>query len=272
MDDLKIIGLMLTWNNLEFFKCAFEQGLEFCDEVIIVDGSHSSQYPKSSTDGTVTFINSIRNRPRVHVMDFNQGGRYDYVQKAIRYTYPMKSQYYKPGNWVFHWDDDNFFFNKDLPEIKYAMKHSKEDSLDFSARRFIFNFRFNCLNRAGTCSYRITDGLRLMGVHNAYYSDFRRYTIRKIDAIIAFHYPCVKKPERQKARWVISVEKGTKNSIGLYDKWMGISWERDEDIFKDEDIIKDLVVGDRLNIYKGEHPEALANHPWRDIDDVRKVT
>jgi len=268
---MKIIGLMCTWNNLEFFKCAFKQAWEFCDELIIVEGCHSRQYLKQSTDGTIAFINSINTRPRLRIMDFNQNNRYDYVQRTIRHMYPMKSRYYQPGNWVFHWDDDLLFMEKDLQKIKYAMRHSKEGSLDFQCRHFIYNFRFNSLRCSGVYCYRITEGLRLSGVSNAHYKDGRRYSVRKLDDITAFHYGCIKWPERMRARWEMSVEKGTERSVGRHEKWMGVSWNENEDIFKSESLIKEFTGSGTLNIYEGKHPEAVADHPWKDIDDVRTM-
>jgi len=269
---MKIIGLMLTWNNIEFFKRSFVQALEFCDELIVVEGCHSRQYPKHSTDGTCEYIKKIQNLPKLVVRDFSwENKRYDKVQRILRQQFPAESTLYKPGNWVFHWDDDLFFFNEDLPKIKYAMEHSKEDALEFNSRYFIYNFRFNCLRRSGIYCYRITDGLKYRYLMTALYADGRRYSIRKLDDITAFHYGCVKKPERQRARWVMSVEKGSKASITRYDKWINVSWKQDEDIFKSENIIKDLTAGDVVNIYKGEHPEVLVGHPWRNINDVRKI-
>lgn len=268
---MKIIGLMLTWNNLEFFRCAVEQALEFCDELILVEGCHSSQYPKHSDDGTVEFIHTIKTRPKLRVEDFRRGGQYDFVQRAIRQGYPKTSRFYQPGNWVFHWDDDLFFFDRDLQKIKHAMEHSKEDALEFNSRYFFYNFRFNSLRSSGIYCYRITDGLKFKVLMTACYADGRKYSVRKLDGIIAFHYGCVKRPERQRARWVMSVEKRSNASVGRYDKWMGVSWKRDEDILKSANVLKELILGDSVNIYEGGHPEALANHPWRNIEDVRRL-
>ena len=103
---MKIIGLMLTWNNLEFFKRALKQALDFCDEVILVEGCHSKYYPKRSTDGTCEYIETIRNLPKLVVRDFNFGGLYNHVQLRIRQEFPKDSAFYEPGNWIINWDDD----------------------------------------------------------------------------------------------------------------------------------------------------------------------
>ena len=269
---MKIIGLILTWNNVEFLRCAFKQAWSFCDELILVEGCQSRFRLKTSTDGTVAFVNSVGTHPRLRIIDFDQKmDRYDNTQRNIRRLYPMESRYYEPGNWVFHWDDDLLFFDKDLPKVRRAMKSSKEDSLDFGARHFIYNFRFNCVRNSGIYCYRITDGLRLKGISTAYYADGQRYSIKKINDITAFHYGQVKRPERMKARWEMSMEKGTESSIGLYEKWMGVCWEKEEDILKQEQLIRQFTGGGELNIYDGPHPETAADHPWRHIDDVRAI-
>ncbi|GAG26172.1 unnamed protein product, partial [marine sediment metagenome] len=61
-------------------------------------------------------------------------------------------------------------------------------------------------------------------------------------------------------------------SVGRYEKWMSVEWDKDEDIFKSATIIYGIgTLTKGLNIYNGEHPKFLANHPWRHIDDVRKI-
>ena len=118
---MKIIGLMLTWNNLEFFKCTLEMALYFSDEVIIVEGCHSRHYPKRSNDGTREFIKTLGSIQKIKVVDFDYSGRYDAIQRRIRTEAPRVSEFFKPGNWLFHFDDDAFYFKKDLDNLKMIM-------------------------------------------------------------------------------------------------------------------------------------------------------
>ena len=69
----------------------------------------------------------------------------------------------------------------------------------------------------------------------------------------------------------MSMEKGTEASNGRYEKWMDISWKKDEDIHKSDKVLASIFPGDELNVYNGLHPEALDDHPWRYINDVRVV-
>jgi len=267
---MKILGLMCTWNNLEFFKYSVHQALNFCDELILVEGCHSRQYPKHSTDGTCEYIKSIKSLPKLKIMDFDFEGRYDKVQKRIRQEFPKESALYKPGNWIFNWDDDLFFMEKELPILRTAMETTKEDALNYTFRQFIYNFRFCSLRQRFVINYRIVDGVHLAGISWPCYAGGPRFAYQYIENVEAFHYSHVKKPERMKARFVMSVEKRTKKSIGRYEKWLSVKWDKDENVFINRAIDKNVKPEEELKIYDGEHPEMLANHPWRHIEDVRR--
>ena len=268
---MKIIGLMLTWNNLEFFKCAVHQALEFCDELILVEGCNSVQYPQHSDDGTIEYIQTIKAHPKLRIMNFTHLDRYDYTQCQIRKEHPKISRYYKPGNWVFHWDDDLFFMNKDLQKLRNLMQHCEKDSLDLMCRWFSYNFRFNVLVRMTPVCYRITDKLRLTGVSNVYYKNWQNYSVSYPNNMIAFHYSWVKKLKRMEARFVLSVEKKTPGTLEeRFGMWKDIKWNKDEDIISNNNIKKMMPKGE-FNIYEGSHPELLDSHPWRHIDDVREM-
>lgn len=273
---MKIIGSMFTWNNLEFFKCALEQALEFCDEVVLSEGCHSKKYPIRSTDGTCEYIETIKDHPRIRFVEFKERTHptYDLIMLQMRKEHPKLSPLYKPGNWILCCDDDLFFFRKDWESLKEAMQSPPEDQIIFPSRQFFYNFRFNVFEgrRGGVFAYRIRDDLRLVGTGSPYYKSGGRFTMQVLPRVTAFHYGHIKKVKRMKARWVMSVEKGTKSSVGCFKDWMSVSWKEDDDIFNSEDIIEGIrAYKGGLNIYTGEHPEFVANHPWRNIDDVRRL-
>lgn len=272
-DRMKIIGLMCTWNNLEFLKCSLPQALSFCDELILVEGCHSGSYPKRSTDGTCEYIETMRESPKLVVRDFDFNGRYDKVQRQIRNRFPKDSTLYKPGNWVFNWDDDVFLMDEDLPKLRAALESTSCNQVRGLIRHFLFNFRFNAIMNGWSVLYRITDGLYLSGVSNANYKGDRNTSREFINGITWFHYNYVKKPERFKARMAMSVEKGTATSKGQFERFMSVRWDKDEDILNGNAFaeIKRIRPEGELNIYIGEHPEAVASHPWRHINDVREA-
>lgn len=284
--DPKIIGIFLTWNNIEWFKYAIKQALEFCDEVLLVEGCHFNKYPRRSTDGTVEFLNTIKNHKKLRIFNFNITDRNDVVQLKIRTSLLKYSNYCKPGNWIIQWDDDNFFFEEDLRKIKSLIRTTDFDTILFRERRFIFNFKFNTFsakkpvfNRGGGQIDRITPGAYFKGIieqqthPRLYYKDGTKYNrIIYLDDLISFHYHHIKKPERVKARWEISLEKGNLHNKDHYHKFMTIRWDNENEIYQFKEIIENLNGEVGFNIYNGPHPKILDNHPWRNIEDVRKVS
>ena len=120
---MKVLGAIVTWNNLEFFKLSLRQALDFCDEVIVVEGCHSHQFPRHSTDGTVKYLESF-SHPKLRVLNADyaklglEGKRYDRVQCHVFNIINSSFSSWQPGNWIIQWDDDIFWFDEDLKKIR----------------------------------------------------------------------------------------------------------------------------------------------------------
>lgn len=290
-DGTKIVGLIITWNNFEFFQFALKQALDFCDEVLLIEGGHSMTFPQKSIDGTVEYINKMKGHPKLRIFDFKfreKYKRYDIVQLFVRMGALKKSRFLKPGNWLILWDDDMFFFDEELKRIKELMSNTDYDVISVNERRFIYNFRFNTFaiekkkiysgGWAGWQFNKIYEGAYIRGYLGKqvnprfYYKDGKPYSkYLYLDDVVCFHYPYVKLLERIKARWLYSIEKGTVESRGKYDKFMSVKWTNDEDIYKFKEVIENINNEKGFNVYTGKHPEILDSHPWRNIDDVRKM-
>ena len=281
---MKILATMLTWNNIEFFKRALRQALDFCDEVIVIEGCHSRQFPKRSTDGTVEYLATIKN-PKLKILDIDykriglEGRRYDIVQCELWNIANKSFDSWESGNWMVRWDDDCFWFNEDLGKIRRILETTEYDRVNFRERYFTYNFRFNVLNAGvGHRFDRITDGCYYTPIARLHYKDGKEYSNSlPHPKIVMFHYTGVKKAERMKARWILSVERGTRSSRDRFERWVDFKWDVDDDIIKNEEFMM-YVVGIRkskekskVNVYDGKHPEVLGDHPWRYIEDVRTI-
>lgn len=272
---MKLIGILLTWNNLEFLRCSLAQAIDFCDEVIVVEGCHSRQYPIRSTDGTVAYLKQFHKHPKVRLYFVRfRWGRYSKTQVRLRRNLIQRSRYYTPGNWIVQWDDDFVFFEDDLPRIRRVMETTEHDTIMFKERRFCYNFQFNHFGHYGVIHWdRITPGCYYKPMHRLYYKDGREYLDRLyLDDVVYHHYVYVKRPERAKARWAMSIEKGTEASRSNYERWMALRWNEPDDIFEYEADFRHLLGGNgALNIYTGPHPRIMDQHPWRHVADVRTL-
>lgn len=277
--SMRIVAVMITWNNLEFFKLALDQALGFCDEVILSEGCSSRDYPRRSTDGTCEYIDKIRDHPKLKVIEIDhsklKSADYMMTQWAVRQKMIDNAELFSPNNWYTSWDDDQFFFDEDLQSLRRAMEATKYDTLYFQERRFIYNFRFSTQGPGNWYFHRITGGSHLKPLMKFCYFDGSFYVKRKenchLEDLCFFHYPYVKKPERIKARWAMSIEKGNKAAKGYFENWMKIKWDNDEDILKNANLIEEMQGQTDFNIYRGKHPKVLSSHPWRYIDDIRDL-
>ncbi len=271
---MKILGVILTYNNLEFLKCSLNQALDFCDELILIEGCHLQNYPKNSTDGTCEFIQTLSHPKLVIIEEFPFKGRNDEVQCKLREFYANQSSLWEVGNWICQWDDDIAFFNDDLPKIKKVMEKTKKDIIRFKERMFIYNFKFNLYkNSVGAYHFdKITEDCYYTPMWKMHYKKgglYRKYKyMKKVDY---FHYCYVKKSERLKIRIESSYEKGYKNAFKRFDNLLSVKWEKEDEIFKYQDIIEDLTNSSGFNIYTGLHPEIMEEHPWRFVEDTRFI-
>ena len=277
---MKIVAVMVTWNNLEFFKCALTQALEFCDEVLLAEGCHTRKYPERSTDGTCEYIQTIKDHPKLKVFEFNRekfGSHFKRIQWLTRKALIDRADLFTPGNWFTSWDDDMFFFNYDLRRLRQIMETTDYETLLFRERRFIYNFRFNTRGNGRWYFHKITKGCHMKPLSKICYTGGLPYIKRKkrchLEELCFFHYVYVKRPSRIKARWDATIEKQgpLTPEVKYFKKWMAMKWEKDEDIFRHKNTIENIMLQQGFNIYKGEHPEALNEHPWRHIKDTRKI-
>lgn len=113
----------------------------------------------------------------------------------------------------------------------------------------------------------------MKGISTHLYADGRPLKTEIVKNIKCFHYSYVKSPERMKARWIMSREKGCIKSEDRFDKWMAVQWKKDEDLKKPENkkLLRAVRATDKFNIYEGNHPPVVDDHPLRHIEDSRRI-
>jgi hypothetical protein len=277
---MKILGICCTWNNAEFFLRSATTAAEFCDELVISEGCHSGRYDQRSTDETVRYAEHLTGAyPNIYpAPEFAREGRYDHVQGYVRNEILQASRLYKPGNWVFHADDDVFLFEDKIPMIKNVLETTTADIVYLCGRRFLFNFRIHVIEHAVRFD-RITPGCFIKPPGHMCYASGQKYkdggkTGNLNVDFLYHHYVYVKTPERARARWAMSFEKGCQPSVDyLYDKFMAVDISTDEAVKENGSWIREIAgYQNGPFLYDGRHPEAVEGHPWRHIDDCRVLS
>lgn len=266
---MKLSALMSTYNNLEFFKLAYMQARKACDMVFVTVGPHSNSLNMPEDKETAKWLDSVGQEYTVVKPD--QDMRYDIFQCSVWHKLVNKSVQFGT-NWFRFWDDDMFFYNEDLNKIRYKIENcSGVDCLGFMERRFIWNFRCMTTDTTGFF-YRVTPGMFLSPISKVHYENGRLYRDSRelITDVECHHYTGVKTKERQAYRARLSAEKGTQDAPQNYARWetLAIPHEATEEYKR---IVPVILGGTCFEIYEGKHPEILDAHPWRNIEDVRKV-
>lgn len=261
---MKLAALMSTWDNLEFFKCAYAQAKKHCDIIHIAVGPHSVKHKDKTGKETMDWLDSIGQQYTKIVPDEHLN--YDVFQCSVWHML-LDRAIQDGADWFRFWDDDMFFFEKDMEILKVEMAKPNRTCIGFKERRFIFNFQMNTRDYSGFF-YRVVPDIFLTPISKVHFHDGslmrdRAYIHPEVEC---FHYTMVKTFERQKARYELSKEKGTPNIDEKFRDYATIDIKH-----ATPKEIEGMVSGHDYNCYHGEHPESVSDHPWRTIEDSRSI-
>jgi len=258
---MKIGGFVMVWNEIEYLKPMLEQAQEFCDYIVVAEGCHMPNKEPRSTDGTVEYLEQF-DFDTIEVHN-KENLRYDYYQCQILNTaYDMMIE--EGCEWIRDFDADMVFKNSDLELIKNKMKNTTKNCLTFNERRFFGNFKWNTTGKTGFF-YRAIPNMYLTPiavVHEP--SGIRQRDGADHMDITCFHMCAAKKDSRMKPRYEMSAEKGTPNAMDNYERWKNIDIKN-----PDPREVEYIIGGEQFNEFKGDLPEVLQDHPWKDVEDIR---
>ncbi len=299
---MKIYALMMTYQQMDWLPYSLDQfdtALKFgsIDKVLISEGAHSKQLPERSLDGSFEYlINRTKDDDRYEIFDNvpfrNSCNRYDKAQASVLNkmcsTFPDDEDV-----WVFYIHDDEYFFNVFLKNIRNLCMEADEAGKDMIVTKqlaFAFNFHMYWNNRTVYMLFKWHKGTKWAPATTPCYSNGTPYLNKKDKIIfrpgfeyITFHFGHIKKMDRQKMRYVLSAEKGTVGANHWFDeiyskadlKDLNATYEKNVPIigygFKKDSSDMGSAVVQKLNYYKGRYPEAVNNHPYKDIYDIRTV-
>ncbi len=266
---MRRVGFIMAYNEVDWIAYAIDQAIKLCDMVIICEGSQFSSFPhisERSDDGTLAIIESKqREYPGIIVL-VNTARKYGNYRDNQCANFNHALSMCNIGDYFIPLDVDEFYKDIFIDEINELMYDGKVDYLN--ACGYLYGFGFNWrvhFNASGVWTkdvlFKNVNGFHFVPSHQP--RGFGKHVIvNKEDNI--FHYSWVKPSTRMRIRMETS---------GFYPgmlQWFDTHWETIE-----------LVDGKKqrshkgsdffLSKYNGEHPSVLQEHPWRYLEDIRKV-
>lgn len=278
---MKTAAIICLWNDQYWAPYALKQASDFCDDVFVVEGCHSQQFPERSTDCTRDIaVKASEECGNVHLLELPftrdendiTSQRYDHYQAAVWNWLLQQVKNQTGAEWFRPWDADMIFVDADLEKIIDHMQKTDAFCLRFNERRFIYNFRF-CTEDVTGNFYKVTKGAYFTPISKLHFADGDLYPnyAEVMEDVTVHHFTGVRQIDRMKARFDMSSEKGTPGARQNWRDWRDLKWAHDDDfIAQFEPMAERILGGKNLQVYDGPWPECLEGHPWREIEDVRK--
>jgi len=284
---------MPAYEEVDWIEWAVEGIIDFVDELVIAEGYRGPRWhfgDGHSKDGTIDIINKLAKKYDKITLAESQPRR-DFLRgNAATHNYVLKiSKCIKEADWYMICDSDEFYTDRQKDVIWKTLETADKDAFAVKDRMFFNNF--TCyVDQSLARFFRVTPGMFFKPAQFPFYKDgkpYYDYSVNPPSLLLEndpmFHYSFVRKPCREIQRRIMeycavqhyqSVFSWIDN---VYLQWNEENAEKIYEINRkcfggkggifmnaDEEIL-------RLRIYNGDHPQILDNHPYRHIEDIRKI-
>lgn len=257
------LGFTQVYNDANWIGYAIDQAMKVCDKLLIVEGSNFMYFKNLSArsdDGTLDIISDkMKEYPkRIEVWpDGSNTGSHRGNQCA---NHQAALERCKTGDYFIPFDTDEFYMDSFIDDMNEAMRDGKIDRMDWTGLQFLFGFRWVFAEQVKKAFLKKVPGAYFTPLHIPNGFGNRCVTIGGVSCL---HYCWVKTRERMLRR----------ARIGIYDgmpKWFALNYDRIKLAEGEKiDYVDNQVF--TLKEYRGTHPSVLDDHPWRHIEDMRKV-
>ncbi len=285
-----IVGVMPVYEEADWVRWAVEGIIDFVDELVIAEGYQGPTWHFEgcrSKDGTINIIKELAKKydkitltecqPRVHVLN----------GKAATHNHALRvSKLIKKADWYMICDADEFYSGKQKEAIREVLETTMQDAFEVDARCFFYNFKnfiYVSLNRF----FRVTEGMFFKPGQFPHYANGQEYQCNASEILLKdgpmFHYSFTKRPcceikrrvmeycAVQRYRWVFDwIDQ-------VYLQW---TQENAEEIYELNRrrfngqggiLFNGACDAQKLQVYEGKHPKVMDDHPYRHIEDIRKI-
>ena len=257
------IAMLMAFNEANWISPAIDQAMLLCDKLLIMEGSQFVAFPsipERSDDGTLDMISNKEKQysKRIKVIKtIRENGNYRVNQCA---NFNVALSYCDIGDYFISLAADEFYPNSTIDEMNHLMDEGRMDYFKLGMLEFAFGFKW-------TFAKQERVPIRKKTAELCYYPTCKAVGFGpmaiKSEGIGGHHYTFVKPKERMRLRMRTS---------GMYEgmlEWFDANWDKVE--LSDEAIFKYIHKSFVLKRYDGSHPSILDGHPWRHIEDIRRI-
>lgn len=257
------LGFTHVYNDANWIGYSIDQAMRVCDTLLVVEGSRFmciAGLPDRSDDGTLDIISDkMRTYPkRIELwLDGCDTGSHRQNQNA---NHTAALECCEIGDYLIPFDTDEFYTDSFIDIMNDVMREGEVDILSWTGLWFAYGFRWYFAKVAKVALLKKVSGAYFISLHKPRRFGQNRMTIEKLSC---HHYCWVKTKDRMIRR------AGIGNYRGM-DRW----FERNYDKIKLAEGEKIHYVQNQvftLKKYNGSHPSVLDDHPWRNVDDIRRL-
>lgn len=263
------LGVLPLFNEVNWASFAIDQAMRLCDKLLIIEGSQFVAFPdipERSDDGTLDIISDKRKQypNRIEIVNTIRENRNYRKNQCANYNFAVR--HCEIGDYFVFLVADTFFSDSIIDKANQLMEDGKTDYFTAKSLIFILGFKWTFATSETYLAFKRIPTLR-------FYPTSRPVGLGPVKVIMededrpdgrgCHHYKFVKPRERMRLRMRTS---------GFYKgmlEWFDENWD-----------IIELGEGKKFNFvhnsfilrrYDGEHASILDNHPWRHVEDIRRI-
>lgn len=262
------IGFMQVYNEVNWISYAIDQAMMLCDKLLITEGSQFVAFPdipERSNDGTLDIINDKSRQYGKQIVLLNTIRKHGNYRRNQCDNFNRGLTLCDLDDYFIILDADIFFANEWIVRANKLMMENNVDLVTVRSYFFTFGFKWRIVRNPEPDQESIiikkTEKLHFIPTHK--YSGIGNNQVLD-PGVSLFHYMWVKPSKRIQMRMRTS---------GMYAgmlEWFKKVWLNIE--LEDGRIYQSYHGQFMLRRYDDSHPSILDNHPWRDIEDIRKMT
>jgi len=257
------LGVLPLFNEANWAGFAIDHGMLLCDKILIIEGAQFAAFsdiPERSDDGTLDIISDKQKQypNKLEVIKTIRKHRNYRLNQCANYN--LSLSYCEIGDYIVSLSADMFYLNSIIDKVNRLMEDDRMDCLNVKLSMFVLGFKWTFGTQPGKLIFRKIPTLHFRPTARPLGFGPAEVTL---DGISCHHYKFVKPRARMRIRMRTS---------GFYKgmlEWFDENWDRIE-----------LAEGKTFNFvhksfilrrYDGEHSSILDNHPWRNVEDIRRL-